>query len=548
MEQILELENTDDITAIRNRVDYILPHLVGGGGPEKEARRLLLVVPRQNKAMQSLVNVKLLARMVKSRAVELAIVSDHPAVRDYAKEADLKVFTTLTGARRAGWIKSTASIAPSNQTLPPPVPSAEQSTGRSGHLPPSHTDHARKGRDKRKYVVVTGSGQITIYQQVAALVLVMILAFALVFGLITLLPRATVTLTPLAQPVETELIVKADPNVKSVDFTTLEFPARVTQVELALPGSIETIETELAPVGYAQGTVALINRTETEQTIPISTTVSTSAGELIEFLTVQTATIPAGIGAVTSTQVIALEPGPQGNLSAGKANRFVDPTYALVARVINELPLSGGSMEPARIVVQADKERLQAHLRQLVYQQGLEQLRESLGEQEFISPETLQVIVLDVTYNEFSGDFSDTFSGEMQAVVRGTVVGGYNANRLAMAALEAQTPAGYELDIEGLQFGAGEVLDVRDGVVTFKIFAGGRAVPVIEPHDVAQKIAWLPIGEAQALLDQQYQLATVPGVDLRPDWAVNWLGRLPYTPLRIKVVVSEPVTFVAEGN
>jgi hypothetical protein len=292
--------------------------------------------------------------------------------------------------------------------------------------------------------------------------------------------------------------------------------------------------------------VALINRTEAPQTIPVSTTVSTSAGELIEFKTVQTATIPAGIGAVTATQVIAVEPGPQGNLSAGKVNRFVNSTYALAARVINEQPLGGGTLESAKVVVQDDKERLQAHLRQLVYQEGLRQLREALGEQEFISPETLQVIVLDVTYNEFSGDFSDTFSGEMQAVVRGTVVGGYNANRLALAALQTQVPPGYELDIEGLQFGAGEVLDVQEGVVTFKIFASGRAIPVIQPHEVAQEIAWLPVGEAQALLGQQYRLATVPGVDLEPDWALAWLGRLPYSPLRIKVVVGEPITSVAE--
>ena len=171
-----------------------------------------------------------------------------------------------------------------------------------------------------------------------------------------------------------------------------------------------------------------------------------------------------------------------------------------------------------------------------------------MEEQEFVSPETLQVIVLDVSYEEFSGDFSDTFSGEMQAVVRGTVVGGYNANRLALAALEAQVPPGSELDIEGLHFGAGEVLDVQDGVVIFRIFATGRYAPVINAHEIAQQIAWLPVGEAQALLDQQYNLAAVPGVELKPDWAVEWLGRLPYYPLRINVVIGEAVTFVANGG
>lgn len=205
-------------------------------------------------------------------------------------------------------------------------------------------------------------------------------------------------------------------------------------------------------------------------------------------------------------------------------------------------------MEPTRVVVQADKERLQAHLRQKIQQEGLRQLEEALAEQEFIPPETLEVIVLDVTYKEFAGDLSDTFGGEMQAVVRGTVVGGYNANRLALAALEAQVPPGFELDIEGLHFAAGEVLDVRERKVTFRVFADGQANPVIDSHRVAQQIAWLPVGEAQTRLGQKYELAAVPGVELRPDWAVEWLGRMPFMPLRIKVVINEAVTLMAEGG
>jgi len=188
------------------------------------------------------------------------------------------------------------------------------------------------------------------------------------------------------------------------------------------------------------------------------------------------------------------------------------------------------------------------YLQQLIYQEGLEQLRQSLAEQEFISPETLQVIVLDVTYNEFSGDVSDTFSGEMQAVVRGTVVGGYNANRLALAALEAQVPAGYELDIEGLRFGAGEVLDVRDGTVTFRVFADGQALPVIDPHAVARSVTWLSLGEAQAQLNQQYPLAAVPGIELQPDWARQWVGRLPFSSVRIDVIINDAVTPVVSDG
>ncbi len=235
-------------------------------------------------------------------------------------------------------------------------------------------------------------------------------------------------------------------------------------------------------------------------------------------------------------------------MPAGQINRFVDPAYSLLARVVNEQPMGGGTLEPTKIVVQADKERLEAHLRQLVQQEGLLQLQAALGEQEFIPPESVQVIVLDVQYQEFAGDFSDTFGGEMQAVVRATVIGGYNANRLALAALEAQIPPDSELDLDGLNFEAGEILEITKGVVTFRVFAQGRALPVIDGYKIADQVAWLTIGEAQDLLNQQYKLATVPGIDLKPDWLVELLGRLPFAPLRINVVINDAVAPAANGG
>lgn len=549
MQQIIKLEDTDDITSIRNRIDFALPPVViptgpnGGQGSGKvEKQRLLLVVPRKNKALQSLVNMKLLARAAKTQAVEIAVASDDPTVRDFAKEAGVKIFGSLQTAKWTGWVTANTPIAWPDETLPPVMPTP---------VPPPVAEEKKGGKraKKKKYKVVKGSGRVGIFQQLGALVLLALLAVGVVVGALVLLPQATVTIIPVAKPLETNLVVKADPTAKSVDFKTLTFPARTAQVELALSGEIETIKTELAPVGNAEGTVTFINRTDKAQLIPISTTLATSAGEPLEFITAITTVIPAGAGATTTpTLVMAVEPGPKGNVGPGKINRFVDPTYNVVARVINEQALAGGSMEPAKVVVQDDKERLEAYLRQKVQQEGLAQLQASLGEQEFISPETVQVIVLDVKYREFAGDFSDTFGGEMQAVVRGTVVGGYNANRLALAALQAQVPPGYQLDTKGLHFGAGEVLDIQEQTVTFRILASGLAVPVIDAHKVADEIAWRPIGEAQDLLNQHYDLATVPGVELQPGWLLEWLGRLPYSPFRIEVEVKEAVTLQANNN
>lgn len=552
MEKLIELEESDDITAIRSRIELILSKLsrqTVHATDNKERVKLLLVVPKKNKALDNLVNMKLLARQARAPYVELGILTDHPKIRDYAKEAGLKTFTSFRTAKWAGWITDQTDVTPATETLPPAI----STFGDRIPIDVTNSQVKRKRVQKKKYKVVKGNNQPgsvqQMLQQLGILALIVVLAVAVVTGAVALLPQATVTITPLARPVETELLVKADPDVNSVNFRELTFPARIDQVELKLFDEIETIKTELAPSGRASGRVVFINRIEEPQFVPINTAVTTSAGDPIEFTTTISATIPAGIGATSDpVPVIAQEPGPRGNLSAGQLNRFADGAYGITARVVNETATGGGALEPARIVEESDKERLMAHLRQKIQQEGLEQLKATLGEQEFIPPQSVQVIVLDVKYREFSGDFSDTFGGEMQAVVRATVVGGYNANRLALAALETQVPPGYELDLEGLQFGAGEVLDLTDGIVTFEIFASGQAVPTINGREVARDVVGLSIGEAQNLLEKQYELATVPGVDLRPDWLVDWLGRLPFSAFRIDVVINDAVVLMADGS
>lgn len=545
MEQILHLDNTDDITSIKSRIDFLLPTLTrqsvqATGHPERP--RLVLVVPRKNKALHSLVNMKILARAVQSRTVDVAIVSGNPAVRDNAKIAGLKLFGSVRAARRAGWVTAQTPEARPEASLPPLAEAA-------GQIPASRGKARSK---KKKFVVVAGdrpAGSLKyLAQQIGMLALIVLLAGILVAGFIGLLPEATVTITPIAQAVKTELIVKADPDAESVDFATLTFPARKQQVELSLTGEIETVKTELAPFDKATGQVTFINRTEDAHIIPISTTLSTAAGEPVEFLTVVTATIPAGVDAITTTPVIAVEPGPPGNVGAGQINRFSDAGFGLLARVVNERATGGGTLAPRKIVTEDDKPRLDAYLQQQIQQEGLAQLKASLAEQEFIPPESVQVIVLDKKYREFSGDFSDVFGGQMQAVVRSTVIGGYNANRLALAALEAQVPPGYKLDIEGLQFGAGEVLGTENGITTFKIFASGKAVPVIDNRRVADSIAWLPVGDAQNRLSEQYDLATVPGIEVKPDWLAEYLGRLPFSPLRIQVNINVAAAPVADES
>ena len=124
IEKVLALDENDDITAIRSRIEYALPRVTqqavhSGNGIERA--KLLIVVPRKNKALNSLVNMKLLARQFRNRAIELAVVTSHPTIRDYAKASGLKTFSSLKSAKRAGWVTDEHAVTPPTATLPPPA-------------------------------------------------------------------------------------------------------------------------------------------------------------------------------------------------------------------------------------------------------------------------------------------------------------------------------------------------------------------------------------------------------------------------------------------
>jgi hypothetical protein len=256
----------------------------------------------------------------------------------------------------------------------------------------------------------------------------------------------------------------------------------------------------------------------------------------VRFLTVQTATVPAAFNAITQTEVIAADPGPIGNVTAGQINRIPDPVLGRQVSVINEAPTSGGSNAPAGVVNRADKDRLRAIVLQQIQQEGYSQLQAGLAEQEFIPPESLIVIPLDFVYSpSLDGEVTDLLTMEMRAVVRGTAVGGQNANQLALAALQAQIPPEHYMDPRSLEFIAGRVVTVQYRAVSFEMHAAGEAIAEIDDRQVARDVRGLRTEEALSQMSQQLPLSGDPEVVVEPDW----LGRLPWLPFRITVDVGE---------
>jgi hypothetical protein len=355
--------------------------------------------------------------------------------------------------------------------------------------------------------------------------------------LLLLYPEGRIQLKPERVPLQAEVELRANPKADKVDYAALDIPARLVQVEIGDTGHIAPTGASDMPSERGRGAATFINRTTQEVTVPMSSTISTSSGTTVRFLTNITATVPATMNVSVVVTITAVDAGSIGNVPAGQINKIENPVFARQLAVINETPTGGGTVASAGVVTRVDKDRLWSIVLQQMYQQGYSRLAAQLGEQEFIPPESVVVLPLEGTFTpSLDGEQTDQLKLDMRAVVRGTVVGGQYANQLALAALQVKSPAGHRLDPRSLKFVMGKVMGVaEDQAVTFRMQASGEAVAQIDAQRVAGDVRGLPVEQAQQLLGQQLPLAAEPDVTVSPDW----LGRLPWLSFRINVAVVE---------
>ncbi len=533
--QVIYLEPGDDAAIVRDRLEWA------------EATRVLLVLPSRNRVLRNLVSLKLIARYAGSTGRTVALVTPDPRVSELAAEAGLTTFGSLDQARRSQWLISTGEEA--KPVSPKELVTAHEDVIEPDKVPGVSLPERPYRRVARPEWLPTfqikGRRRLTPSQVIvrrllkAAGFLVLLAILTAMIGVVVLLlyPEGSIHLRPKRVPVRTELTLRADPQAEKVNYQTLDIPARLAQVELRDVGVIAPSGASALPTERAVGSVTFINRTLQEVTVPMSTTVSTSRGLNVRFVTNITATVPAALNATAAVTITAVDPGPIGNVAAGQINRIENPILARQLAVINETPTSGGAVKQAGVVTREDKDRLWSIVLQKMYQEGFNRLKGELGEQEFLPPESVVVLPLEGIFTpSLDGEQADQLSLDMRAVVRGTVIAGQYANQLALAALQLELPSGHKLDPRTLQFEIGQVLSVADDrSVTFAMQASAEAVAQIDGDQVVGIVRGLPLEQAKQLLAQHLPLAEPPSISVEPDW----LGRLPWLPFRIRVTVVE---------
>jgi len=477
-----------------------------------EGDRIVLVVPKECPGLDSLVDLKLLARQIAALDKEVALVSTRRELRELARSLGFRTFSSTAWARRAKW--------PSRKKGLQPAAGTSLTRGSLAHsIPPP-----------------TASGAVGVGGMVVlAAAFVGMLAF---MGLLVVVfvPTAKVTLHPVVYPVSTTLTVVGSPDLEAIDFVNVRVPAR--RVELEVVGSDEIATTALRdePDARATGEVVLTNRRSEATTVMSDTVVATSGGTTVRFRTTEEVTLPPGVGGRGRAPIEAIEPGPSGNVAAYSINR-VEGLLDRQVNVINVAPTEGGGMSQVAYVTAADKDQLRESSLHKLKEEGYYTLTAGLAEEEMLPHESLLAFVLSETYDMFPGEVAESLGLHMQALVRGTVINREDVELLGLRMVQLEVREGFQLLPEEMEVRIDEISDVEyDGTLTFQMTAEGLSWMEINGVEIRESVRGKSAAAAEEYLARHLSLATEPDVQISPAW---W-GRVPWLPFRITVdVVSQ---------
>lgn len=507
--QIIYLDETDDIVSIRDRLEWA------------NERQVILALPAEGGALTEGLDLVLAQRHADALRLELGLITVDGAIAAKAKALGIPTFRSTEAAQksRRAWRRGRRRSERLGWS------------GLRGHIPTLDDGDRREVERRRRS---RPAWQRWLWGYAAILLFCLTLAIFFV-AMSYALPGATLILRPEVEEIQVSRQIVADPQLDSVNFSGASAPGRRLVVAQEWQAEVETTGTIEIADAPARGRVIFVNQIAQSVTAPAGTRVSTTAGRTVVYQTLAPVEVPGVVGGTAETEVVAIEPGPAGNVAVNQVNR-VEGSLGLQLQVRNLEPLEGGSVRQARAVTRADMDRLRAQALQQLQLLALGEMEEQLLPAEFLARDSIQVArIVHETYSHFEGEQTDRLTLAVRAELQATAVDESQAVGLIYEQLAAAVRPGYELIPESLHFYSGEVLGVDgQGRVTFQMIGEGVIAVRLDMEEAIAAVTGQDVGLAAAYLYEHLPLRDYPTIRVWPPW----LDQMPYMPARIRVEVA----------
>lgn len=363
---------------------------------------------------------------------------------------------------------------------------------------------------------------------------------AVVIGLLALLywllPRATVTVLEISQPLENTAVVLVDPGASDIDSAGKVIPGK--KQEKSVSGQKALPVTGKKKVGDpAKGTVTIYNKITSSRLFRKGTALT--AGSLAFTLDsdVTVASASETIGSITfgkaNAAVTATSIGAEGNLPAGTEFSFKDhPTSSVVAR--NDNAFAGGTSREVTVVSRADYDSLIKVLTGELVDKAKQDLAGSVGGGEKLIDATVKTALTEKTFNQELDQEASVLEGKLTLTVSGVSYNEDQLKTLLKSLLSSSIPAGYTpVDTRTVVSVTNPVIK-KDGKISLTAKFQGVALPNLDIAAIKKEIAGKKITAAQEYLRQT---SGVGGVEFHFRFSLG-KSRLPFNQNNISVSVA----------
>ena len=562
MAAIIYLDVDDEITSAAARIR---------SGTEG---RVALVVPSGSRLATSRINFRLLAREAQTRDRRLSIVAGDAATRALAASAGLPVFGSVAEyedaletpppatsgppakpsrkarreAARAASPAMAAAAAAAEGAPVPPLSAAVDADGPPNDLEATQVlaiPVARPVTAPIRSIPVAGRRRLLPLEGVPALAGTSALIAAGVVGLAVvglaigawlLLPSASIVVTAREAVVgPVNLVIRADPTADAPDADAGVIPAERLSFELSATDTFTATDKRVEETA-ASGIVTFTStNTFIEVTVPRGTRVSTESG--IAFVTTRAVDVPRASfvtgPARRDAPVVAIVPGPSGNVEAGTITREPESLGRLLVTVNNADPTSGGSRAEFPRVAQAD---VDAAVEQLTVQLGTDfesiladPSRTPAGLTLFPGTRSIANPVPSVDPVTLVGQ--EVASFELTLASTGTVIAVDTTPIATIAArrIRDRVAADHRIIESSIDTDIGEAI-VQGESVTFPVTVRATQVRVLDANALREQIKGRPLDEARSILEGYGDVtlsvwpdwvATIPTIDARLELSVG---------------------------
>jgi len=491
-----------------------------------QADRILFVIPR--KLTLTVADLLMLSREAAAARRQVALLTSNVTLRRRAAEAGINAFRSRWWALRMPW--RTVHPRPLRRARPPSPGGIEVPFGQGLYSPHSPTGF-RPVAFRRSFKRATSPWWIELGLAIALFAL----AAGMIYVLATIIPSATITVTPLAEPLQVRVPLTAIQDAP-VDPDAGIVPARILSAQVAGEGKMPTTGRRMEPAAKAKGQVVIINRTNRPVTVPSGTIVATATGNNVRFATMAEA--PLAPNARANVPIEATLPGPSGNVGASTITQIEGP-LSLSVVVANDGSTSGGTVSRVGVVTDEDKTALQTQLFEQLKKGAYERLNEKIGPGSFVPPESVSYLALSPTFTPFVGEVAPELTLNMTVQAVGLNVDTRLAQQIALKRLQDTMPSGTRVISDSIRFIPGSVSVPDDKQVKFDLTAAGTLLRGIDHAAVRSAVLGLSPEAAQRVLMERFQLARPPKIHLGPDWLPFVVPvDLPALPWRIRVNVD----------